>query len=172
MEKSLTKKVLKNAATTEGVATIGGAGVGGWLGSSVGLAGFWGGMAGTIPIAALGAGICYLGIKVIKYKNKLNKIKKEEREKKKLSGLLLLKNYYNYGLGRLSLFKKYYNFGFFEHIIIIFAFGLMSIGWGTVCEVFGLSYTLYESILSIPLGIVILASTFCLLMKIVRKIVS
>ena len=160
MEKSLTKKVLKNAATTEGVATIGGAGVGGWLGSSVGLAGFWGGIAGTIPIAALGAGICYLGVKAIKYKNKLNKIKKEQREKKR------------FGWSQLSLLKKYYNFGFIEHIVIILAFGLMSIGWGTVCEVFGLSNTLYESILSIPLGIIILASTFCLLMKIVRKVVT
>ena len=160
MEKSLTKKVLKNAATTEGVATIGGAGVGGWLGSSVGLAGFWGGIAGTIPIAALGAGICYLGVKVIKYKNKLNKIKKEQREKKR------------FGWNQFLLLKKYYNFGFFEHVAIILAFGLMSIGWGTVCEVFGLSNTLYESILSTPLGIVILASTFCLLMKIVRKVVT
>ena len=160
MEKSLTKKVLKNAATTEGVATIGGAGVGGWLGSSVGLAGFWGGIAGTIPIAALGAGICYLGVKVIKYKNKLNKIKKEQREKKR------------FGWNQFLLLKKYYNFGFIEHIVIILAFGLMSIGWGTVCEVFGLSNTLYESVLSIPLGIVILASMFCLLMKIVRKIVT
>jgi len=160
MEKSLTKKVLKNAATTEGVATIGGAGVGGWLGSSVGLAGFWGGIAGTIPIAALGAGICYLGVKVIKYKNKLNKIKKEQREKKR------------FGWSQLLLLKKYYNFGFIEHVVIILAFGLMSIGWGTVCEVFGLSNTLYESILSIPLGIIILASTFCLFMKIVRKVVT
>ena len=160
MEKSLTKKVLKNAATTEGVATIGGAGVGGWLGSSVGLAGFWGGIAGTIPIAALGAGICYLGVKAIKYKNKLNKIKKEQREKKR------------FGWNQFLLLKKYYNFGFFEHVAIILAFGLMSIGWGTVCEVFGLSNTLYESILSTPLGIVILASTFCLLMKIVRKVVT
>ena len=160
MEKSLTMKVLKNAATTEGVATIGGAGVGGWLGSSVGLAGFWGGIAGTIPIAALGAGICYLGVKVIKYKNKLNKIKKEQREKKR------------FGWNQFLLLKKYYNFGFIEHIVIILAFGLMSIGWGTVCEVFGLSNTLYESILSIPLGIVILASTFCLLMKIVRKVAT
>ena len=40
MKKTLTSKVLRNAATTEGIATIGGAGVGGWLGSSVGLAGF------------------------------------------------------------------------------------------------------------------------------------
>ena len=160
MEKSLTKKVLKNATTTEGVATIGGAGVGGWLGSSVGLAGFWGGIAGTIPIAALGAGICYLGVKVIKYKNKLNKIKKEQREKKR------------FGWNQFLLLKKYYNFGFIEHIVIILAFGLMSIGWGTVCEVFGLSNTLYESILSIPLGIVILASTFCLLMKIVRRVAT
>ena len=172
MEKSLTKKVLKNAATTEGIATIGGAAAGGWLGSSMGIAALGTAIAGTIPIAALGAGVCYLGVKAIKYKNKLNKIKKEQREKKKLRGLSVLKNYYNYGLGKLSLFKKYYNFGFFEHVAIILAFGLMSIGWGTVCEVFGLSNTLYESILSTPLGIVILASTFCLLMKIVRKVVT
>ena len=86
MQETLTRKVLKNAATTEGVATIGGAGVGGWLGSSVGLAGFWGGIAGTIPIAALGAGICYLGVKVIKYKSKLNKIKKNKEKRKDLDG--------------------------------------------------------------------------------------
>lgn len=160
MKKTLTRKVLKNAATTEGIATIGGAVAGGWLGSSMGIATLGTAIAGTIPIAALGAGVCYLGVKAIKYKNKLNKIKKEQREKKK------------FGFGQLLLLKKYYNFGFLEHIIIIFAFGLMSIGWGTVCEVFGLSNTLYESILSIPLGIVILASTFCLLMKIVRKVVT
>ena len=160
MKKTLTRKVLKNAATTEGIATIGGAAAGGWLGSSMGIAGLGTAIAGTIPIAALGAGVCYLGVKAIKYKNKLNKIKKEQREKKK------------FGFGQLLLLKKYYNFGFLEHIIIIFAFGLMSIGWGTVCEVFGLSNTLYESVLSIPLGIVILASMFCLLMKIVRKIVT
>ena len=97
MQETLTRKVLKNAATTEGVATIGGAGVGGWLGSSVDLAGYWGGIVGTIPIAALGAGICYLGVKVIKYKNKLNKIKKEQREKKR------------FGWIQLSLLKKYYS---------------------------------------------------------------
>ena len=160
MEKSLTKKVLKNAATTEGIATIGGAAAGGWLGSSMGVAALGTAIAGTIPIAALGAGVCYLGVKAIKYKNKLNKIKKEQREKKR------------FGWSQFLLLKKYYNFGFIEHIVIILAFGLMSIGWGTVCEVFGLSNTLYESILSIPLGIVILASMFCLLMKIVRKIVT
>jgi ABC-type microcin C transport system permease subunit YejB len=71
-----------------------------------------------------------------------------------------------------SLLKKYYDFEVWKHLIIIIAVGLMCIGWGTVCEMFGLSNTLYESILSIPLGIVILASTFCLLMKIVRKVAT
>ena len=70
--------------TPEGVATIGGATAGGWFGSSVGLAGFWGGIAGTFPIAIVGATVGYLGIKVIKYKRKLNQIKKEEKSKKKL----------------------------------------------------------------------------------------
>ena len=71
------KKTLKAASTKEGVATIGGATAGGWFGSSVGLA-------GTFPIAIVGATVGYLGIKVIKYKRKLNQIKKEEKSKKKL----------------------------------------------------------------------------------------
>ena len=78
------KKTLKAASTKEGVATIGGATAGGWFGSSVGLAGFWGGIAGTFPIAIVGATVGYLGIKVIKYKRKLNQIKREEKSKKKL----------------------------------------------------------------------------------------
>ena len=36
------------------------------------------------PIAIVGATVGYLGIKVIKYKRKLNQIKKEEKSKKKL----------------------------------------------------------------------------------------
>ena len=70
--------------TAEGVATIGGATAGGWFGSSVGLAGFWGGIAGTFPIAIIGATVGYLGIKVIKYKRQLNQIKEEKKSKKKL----------------------------------------------------------------------------------------
>ena len=157
MEKSLTKKVLKNAATTEGIATIGGAGVGGWLGSSVGLAGFWGGIAGTIPIAALGAGICYLGVKAIKYKNKLNKIKKEQREKKR------------FGWDQLSLFKKYYNFGFVTHFLIILMAFVMIVGWGTICANIGLSDSILELIIIWPLFIIILADIICIIGKIFKR---
>ena len=77
-------KLFGKIKTPEGVATIGGATAGGWFGSSVGLAGFWGGIAGTFPIAIVGATVGYLGIKVIKYKRKLNQIKREEKSKKKL----------------------------------------------------------------------------------------
>ena len=50
----------------------------------MGGAGFWGGIAGTFPIAIIGGTLGYLGIKVIKYKRKLNQIKEEEKSKKKL----------------------------------------------------------------------------------------
>ncbi|MDC1129819.1 hypothetical protein OAS92_04060, partial [Candidatus Pelagibacter sp.] len=46
--------------------------------------GFWGGIAGTFPIAIIGATVGYLGIKVIKYKRQLNQIKEEKKSKKKL----------------------------------------------------------------------------------------
>ena len=62
------KKTLKAASTKEGVATIGGASAGGWFGSSVGLAGFWGGIAGTFPIAIVGGVIGYLAVKAFKKK--------------------------------------------------------------------------------------------------------
>jgi len=62
------KKTLKAASTKEGVATIGGATAGGWFGSSVGLAGFWGGIAGTFPIAIVGGLIGYLAVKAFKKK--------------------------------------------------------------------------------------------------------
>ena len=81
---SFKDKLFGKIKTPEGVATIGGATAGGWFGSSVGLAGFWGGIAGTFPIAIVGATVGYLGIKVIKYKRKLNQIKREEKSKKKL----------------------------------------------------------------------------------------
>jgi hypothetical protein len=80
---SFKDKLFRKIKTPEGVATIGGATAGGWFGSSVGLAGFWGGIAGTFPIAIVGATVGYLGIKVIKYKRKLNQIKAEEKSKKK-----------------------------------------------------------------------------------------
>ena len=87
IEKDLKKlsfkdKLFGKIKTAEGVATIGGATAGGWFGSSVGLAGFWGGIAGTFPIAIVGAILGYLGIKVIKYKKQLNQIKEEKKEKK------------------------------------------------------------------------------------------
>ena len=62
------KKTLKAVSTKEGVATIGGASAGGWFGSSVGLAGFWGGIAGTFPIAIVGGVIGYLAVKAFKKK--------------------------------------------------------------------------------------------------------
>ena len=74
---SFKDKLFGKIKTPEGVATIGGATAGGWFGSSVGLA-------GTFPIAIVGATVGYLGIKVIKYKRKLNQIKREEKSKKKL----------------------------------------------------------------------------------------
>ena len=70
------KKTLKAASTKEGVATIGGATDGGWFGSSVGLAGFWGGIAGTFPIAIVGGVIGYLAVKA--FKKKKEKIIKEK----------------------------------------------------------------------------------------------
>ena len=70
------KKTLKAVSTKEGVATIGGASAGGWFGSSVGLAGFWGGIAGTFPIAIVGGVIGYLAVKA--FKKKKEKIIKEK----------------------------------------------------------------------------------------------
>ena len=81
---SFKDKLFGKIKTPEGVATIGGATAGGWFGSSVGLAGFWGGIAGTFPIAIVGATVGYLGIKVIKYKKKINQIEEKKKAKKKL----------------------------------------------------------------------------------------
>jgi len=81
---SFKDKLFGKIKTPEGVATIGGATAGGWFGSSVGLAGFWGGIAGTFPIAIVGATLGYLGIKVIKYKKKINQIEEKKKAKKKL----------------------------------------------------------------------------------------
>ena len=81
---SIKDKLFGKIKTPEGVATIGGATAGGWFGSSIGLAGFWGGIAGTFPIAIVGATLGYLGIKVIKYKKKINQIEEKKKIKKKL----------------------------------------------------------------------------------------
>ena len=75
-DRGFLKKTLKAASTKEGVATIGGATAGGWFGSSVGLAGFWGGIAGTFPIAIVGGVIGYLAVKA--FKKKKEKIIKEK----------------------------------------------------------------------------------------------
>ncbi len=72
-ETSLVEEVLDVATTKEGMATIGGATAGGWLGSSVGLAGFWGGVAGTFPIAIVGGIVGYLAVKAFSDKDKKKK---------------------------------------------------------------------------------------------------
>ena len=69
----LLEKTIDVATTKEGVATIGGATAGGWFGSSVGLAGFWGGIAGTFPIAIVGGVIGYLAVKAFSDKDKKKK---------------------------------------------------------------------------------------------------
>ncbi len=72
-ETSLVEGVVDVATTKEGMATIGGATAGGWFGSSVGLAGFWGGIAGTFPIAIVGGVIGYLAVKAFSDKDKKKK---------------------------------------------------------------------------------------------------
>ena len=72
-ETSLVEEVLDVATTKEGMATLGGATAGGWLGSSVGLAGFWGGVAGTFPIAIVGGIVGYLAVKAFSDKDKKKK---------------------------------------------------------------------------------------------------
>ena len=72
-ETSLVEEVLDVATTKEGMATIGGATAGGWLGSSVALACFWGGVAGTFPIAIVGGIVGYLAVKAFSDKDKKKK---------------------------------------------------------------------------------------------------
>lgn len=82
-EENLTSKVFKKATTKEGMGTIGGAAIGGWVGSSVGIAALGTAVAGTLPIAIVGGAIGYLGVKAYK-NNKKNKEPEEilEPEKK------------------------------------------------------------------------------------------
>ena len=54
---------LDAVTTKEGMGTLGGAAVGGWLGSSVGIAALGTAVAGTLPIAAAGGLIGYLAVK-------------------------------------------------------------------------------------------------------------
>ena len=62
------KKTLKAASTKEGMGTIGGAAVGGWFGSSMGIAALGTAIAGTLPVAAVGGLIGYLAVKAFKKK--------------------------------------------------------------------------------------------------------
>ena len=57
------EKTVDAATTKEGMGTIGGAAVGGWIGSSVGIAALGTAVAGTLPIAAAGGLIGYLAVK-------------------------------------------------------------------------------------------------------------
>ena len=54
---------LEAATTKEGMATIGGAAVGGWFGSSMGIVALGTGIAGTFPVAAVGGLLGYLAVK-------------------------------------------------------------------------------------------------------------
>jgi len=67
-KKKLSEKALEAATTKEGMGTIGGAAVGGWLGSSVGIAAMGTAVAGTLPIAVVGGLIGYLTVKALKKK--------------------------------------------------------------------------------------------------------
>ena len=70
-EENVTSKLFKKATTKEGLGTISGAAIGGWVGSSVGIAALGTAVAGTLPIAIVGGAIGYLGVKA--YKNNKNK---------------------------------------------------------------------------------------------------
>jgi len=70
-KKDFAKKIFKAASTKEGMGTIGGSALGGWIGSSVGIAALGTAVAGTLPIAIVGGTIGYLGVKA--YKNNKNK---------------------------------------------------------------------------------------------------
>jgi hypothetical protein len=59
----LFEKAVDVATTKEGIGTIGGAAVGGWIGSSVGIAALGTAAVGTWPIAAVGGLIGYLAVK-------------------------------------------------------------------------------------------------------------
>ena len=77
-KKEFTKKIFKKATTKEGIATIGGAGVGGWLGSSMGIVALGTGIAGTLPVAIVGGTIGYLGVKAFSKKKSSNDNKEDK----------------------------------------------------------------------------------------------
>ena len=62
-DSSLVEDVVDAATTTEGMATIGGAAAGGWIGSSMGIVALGTGIAGTLPVAAVGGLVAYLAVK-------------------------------------------------------------------------------------------------------------
>ena len=62
-ESSIVEDVVDVATTKEGMATIGGAAAGGWIGSSMGIVALGTGIAGTLPVAAVGGLVAYLAVK-------------------------------------------------------------------------------------------------------------
>ena len=80
-ESSLVGKTLEAATTKEGMGTIGGAAVGGWIGSSMGIAALGTAVAGTLPIAVVGGVVGYLAVKAFGGKDKKEEeVEKEEDE--------------------------------------------------------------------------------------------
>ena len=79
-QKKISEKVVKKVVSGEGAATAAGAVAGGYFGSSMGIAAFGTAVSGLLPVAAVGAGVFYLGYKAIKYKNKANKLKKQVKK--------------------------------------------------------------------------------------------
>ena len=65
-DNDLFDKTVDAATTKEGMGTIGGAAVGGWFGSSMGIAALGTAIAGTLPVAAVGGLIGYLAVKAFK----------------------------------------------------------------------------------------------------------
>ena len=63
-------KTIDVATTKEGMGTIGGAAVGGWLGSSMGIAALGTAVAGTLPVAVVGGVVGFLAVKAFKGKKK------------------------------------------------------------------------------------------------------
>ena len=67
-DKKILEKTIDVATTKEGMGTIGGAAVGGWIGSSVGIAALGTAVAGTLPIASVGGVVGYLAVKAFSKK--------------------------------------------------------------------------------------------------------
>lgn len=69
-KKDLLEKSVDAALTKEGVSTIGGAAVGGYFGSSMGVVALGTGIAGTLPVAIVGGLLGYLAVKAFSSKKK------------------------------------------------------------------------------------------------------